>query len=243
MGNNKFWIIFMNKTIKIIIIAIIIMLLAGIFRFFVGQKAFGNGQWHDNNHGGFPDTGDSARKSLFSEFRCWQNNLDLPVKQIRPILSRNDKNAISGRLIAARLPPFIWKEPPAYIYKINLDGTSKIRLSNATVPKSFTERSGLKGRIRWRCRYFGDPAARAISLKTKLFLGYRPLTESDQRPGSGAERIGSSGHCFRKCHLAGWGQNFYLNQIDNDLTEGVAADSNKNQKKIFELPFGEFNVS
>ena len=37
---------------------------------------------------------------------------------------------------------------------------------------------------------------------------------------------------------------FYLNQMDNDLTEGVAADfGNKNQKKIFELPFGEFNVS
>ena len=37
---------------------------------------------------------------------------------------------------------------------------------------------------------------------------------------------------------------FYLSNAGDELTEGVVADfSNKSQKKIFELPFGEFNIS
>ena len=131
-----------------------------------------------------------------------------------------------------------------HIYKINLDGTNKIRLSNATVPKSFEAFWSYKS-DKMAVRYFEDPAARSVKLKVKTFLAsIGHLLKATSTSEAELKGLALPATVSEIAISPVEDKIFYLNQIDNDLTEGVAADfSNKNQKKIFELPFGEFNVS
>ena len=94
-------------------------------------------------------------------------------------------------------------------------------------------------------RYFEDPAARSVKFKVKTFLAsIGHLLKATSTSEAELKGLALPATVSEIAISPVEDKIFYLNQIDNDLTEGVAADfSNKNQKKIFELPFGEFNVS
>ena len=235
----------MNKTTKIIIIAIIIiMLAAGFFAFFVGQKPSEVAN-DTTTTGGFPDTGDSAGRA-FSKSSSIGRTIPGSAGETNKvnILTQLTKNTISGAAYYGTTTALYMERATGHIYKINLDGTNKIRLSNATVPKSFEATWSYKS-DKMAVRYFEDPATGSVKLTVKTFLASighllkaTSTSEADLKglalPATVSEIVVSPVE----------DKIFYLNQMENDTTEGVVADfSNKNQKKIFELPFGEFNIS
>ena len=160
------------------------------------------------------------------------------------ILTQLTKNAVSGGAYYGTTTALYMERATGHIYKINLDGTNKIRLSNATVPKSFEAPWSYKS-DKMAVRYFEDPAPGSVKLKVKTFLAsIGHLLKATSTSEAELKGVGFTAYCFRNCRIPGGRQDFYLNSLENDTTEGVVADfSNKNQKKIFELPFGEFNIS
>ena len=235
----------MNKTIKIIIIAIIIiMLAAGFFAFFVGQKPSEMAN-DTTTTGGFPDTGDSAGRASFRSSSVGRTISGSASETNKAnTLTQLTKNAISGASYYGTTTALYMERATGHIYKINLDGTNKIRLSNATVPKSFEAFWSYKS-DKMAVRYFEDPAARSVKLTVKTFLAsIGHLLKATSTSEAELKGLALPATVSEIAISPVEDKIFYLNQIDNDLTEGVAADfSNKNQKKIFELPFGEFNVS
>ena len=79
----------MNKTIKIIIIAIIIIMLAAGFFAFLSGRSLRKWPMTRQQPADFP-TRETAPEEPLSEVPALaEQSLDLPVKQIRPILSPN----------------------------------------------------------------------------------------------------------------------------------------------------------
>lgn len=234
----------MNKTTKIIITAIIItMLAAGFFAFYVGQKPSGVTD-EQTGAGGFPDTGESAGRASSRSFGEEASSSRVGKEAPQNILTQLTKNAISGAAYYGTTTALYMERATGHIYKINLDGTNRIRLSNATVPKSFEAAWSYKS-DKMAVRYFEDPSAGNIKLAVKTFLAsighlLKATSTSEAELKGLALPIIVSEIAVSPAE----DKIFYLNSLDNDMTEGVVADfSNKNQKKIFELPFGEFNVS
>src|SRR3989344_5463216 len=127
----------MNKTTKIIITAIIIiMLAAGFFAFFAGKKPAEVAN-EPSVIGDFPDTGDSAVKTSSRSFDKESSSSRTGKETSQNILTKLTENAISGAAYYGTSTALYMERATGHIYKINLDGTNKIRLSNATVPKSF----------------------------------------------------------------------------------------------------------
>lgn len=234
----------MNKTTKIIITAIIItMLAAGFFAFYVGQKPSGVTD-EQTGAGGFPDTGESAGRASSRSFGEEASSSRVGKEAPQNILTQLTKNAISGAAYYGTTTALYMERATGHIYKINLDGTNRIRLSNATVPKSFEAAWSYKS-DKMAVRYFEDPSAGNIKLAVKTFLAsighlLKATSTSEAELKGLALPIIVSEIAVSPAE----DKIFYLNSLENDLTEGVVADfNNKNQKKIFELPFGEFNVS
>src|SRR3989338_11027022 len=86
----------MNKTTKIIITAIIIiMLAAGFFAFFAGKKPTGTVD-KPAVTGGFPDTGDNAGRKSSARFGGGVSSSKFGKESPKNILTQLTKNAISG---------------------------------------------------------------------------------------------------------------------------------------------------
>ena len=234
----------MNKTTKIIITAIIIiMLAAGFFAFFAGKKPVETTN-EPTTTGGFPDTGDSAGRKSSASLGGGASSSKFGKEAPKNILTQLTKNAISGTAYYGTTTALYMERATGHIYKINLDGTNSVRLSNATVPKSFEASWSYKS-DKMAVRYFEDPAPGSVKLTVKTFLASighllkatstleaelkglaLPVTVSEIAVSPAEDKV------------------FYLSNAGDELTEGVVADfGNKNQKKIFELPFGEFNIS
>ena len=131
-----------------------------------------------------------------------------------------------------------------HIYKINLEGTNKTRLSNTTVPKSFEAFWSYKS-DKMAVRYFEDPSPKNINLTVKTFLAsIGPLLKATSSSQAELKGLALPATVSEIAVSPAEDKVFYLNRLNDNTTEGIAADfSNKNQKKIFELSFGEFNVS
>ena len=173
------------------------------FCFFVGQKPSEVAN-DTTTTGGFPDTGDSAGRA-FSKSSSIGRTIPGSAGETNKvnILTQLTKNTISGAAYYGTTTALYMERATGHIYKINLDGTNKIRLSNATVPKSFEATWSYKS-DKMAVRYFEDPATGSVKLTVKTFLAsIGPFAESDQHFGSGSERLGSSSHSFRNCRFAG----------------------------------------
>lgn len=234
----------MNKTTKIIITAIvIIMLAAGFFAFFAGQKPAVVDE--TTTTGGFPDTGDSAgRAPSRSSSAGITTSRSAGETNKANVLTQLTKNAVSGAAYYGTTTTLYMERVTGHIYKINLDGTNNTRLSNATVPKSFEALWSYKS-DKMAVRYFEDPAPGSVKLKVKTFLAsIGQLLKATSTSEAELKGLALPATVSEIAASPAEDKIFYLNQTDNGTTEGVVADfSNKNQKKIFELPFGEFNVS
>src|SRR3989304_6373992 len=159
----------MNKTTKIIITAIIIiMLAAGFFAFFAGKKPaeVTNEPTHT---GGVPGSGDNAGRKSSASLGGGKSSSKFGKEDPQNILTQLTKNAISGAAYYGTTTALYMERATGHIYKINLDGTNKIRLSNATVPKSFEAKWSYKS-DKMVVRYFEDPASESIKLTVKTFL-------------------------------------------------------------------------
>lgn len=234
----------MNKLTKIIITAIIIiMLAAGLFAFFAGKKPAVVDE--PTTTGGFPDTGDSAgRTSSGSSSIGTTTSRPAGETNKANILTQLTKNATSGSAYYGTSTALYMERATGHIYKINLDGTNKIRLSNATVPKSFEASWSYKS-DKLAVRYFEDPKSGSVKLAVKTFLAsIGHLLKATSTSEAELKGLALPATVSEIAVSPSDDKIFYLNSLDNDMTEGVTADfSNKNQKKIFELPFGEFNIS
>ena len=234
----------MNKTTKIIIIAvIIIMLAAGFFAFFVGKKPVGVTN-EPTITGGFPDTGDNAGRKSSVSLGGGNSSSKFGKEAPKNILTQLTKNAISGAAYYGTTTALYMERATGHIYKINLDGTNNIRLSNATVPKSFEASWSYKS-DKMAVRYFEDPAPGSVKLTVKTFLAsIGHLLKATSTSEAELKGLALPSSVSEIAVSPAEDKVFYLNNAGDELTEGVVADfSNKNQKKIFELPFGEFNIS
>ena len=234
----------MNKTTKIIIIAvIIIMLAAGFFAFFVGKKPVGVTN-EPTITGGFPDTGDNAGRKSSVSLGGGNSSSKFGKEAPKNILTQLTKNAISGAAYYGTTTALYMERATGHIYKINLDGTNNIRLSNATVPKSFEASWSYKS-DKMAVRYFEDPAPGSIKLAVKTFLAsIGHLLKATSTSEAELKGLALPSSVSEIAVSPAEDKVFYLSNAGDELTEGVVADfSNKSQKKIFELPFGEFNVS
>lgn len=235
----------MNKSIKIIIIAIIIiMLAAGFFAFYAGKKPADVAN-DTTITGGFPDTGDSAGRASSKSSSVGRTTPRSAGETNKAnILTQLTKNAISGAAYYGTTTALYMERATGHIYKINLDGTNKIRLSNATVPKSFEAAWSYKS-DKMAVRYFEDLKAGSVKLAVKTFLAsIGHLLKATSTSEAELKGLALPATVSEIAISPSEDKVFYLNSLENDLTEGVVADfSNKNQKKIFELPFGELNVS
>lgn len=233
----------MNKPTKIIITAIIIvMLAAGFFAFFVGKKPAEVA--NNTTTGDFPDTGDSAGRASSRSLGEGASSSRIGKEAPKNILTQLTKNAISGAAYYGTSTALYMERATGHIYKINLDGTNKIRLSNATVPKSFEAVWSYKS-DKMAVRYFEDPKSGSVKLTVKTFLAsIGHLLKATTTSEAELKGLALPSIVSEIAVSPAEDKIFYLNSLENDITEGVVADfSNKNQKKIFELPFGEFNVS
>lgn len=235
----------MNKTTKIIITAvIIIMLAAGFFAFFVGKKPAEVAN-EPVVTGGFPDTGDSAGRASSRSSSVGRTIPGSAGETNKAnILTQLTKNAISGAAYYGTSTALYMERATGHIYKINLDGTNKIRLSNATVPKSFEAVWSYKS-DKMAVRYFEDPKSGSVKLTVKTFLtSIGHLLKATSTSEAELKGLALPATVSEIAVSPAEDKIFYLNSLGNDMTEGVTADfSNKNQKKIFELPFGEFNIN
>src|SRR3989339_1448440 len=234
----------MNKTTKIIITAIvIIMLAAGFFAFWAGKKPAEMTN-EPTITGGFPDTGDSAGRTSSKSSSKGISSSRIGKEAPQNILTRLTKNAISGAAYYGTTTALYMERATGHIYKINLDGTNKIRLSNATVPKSFEAKWSYKS-DKMVVRYFEDPASESIKLTVKTFLAsIGHLLKATSTSEAELKGLALPSSVSEIAVSLAEDKVFYLSNAGDELTEGVVADfSNKNQKKIFELPFGEFNIS
>lgn len=235
----------MNKNTKIVIIAIIIiMLAAGFFAFFVGKPNVPPKEAVSPS-GGFPDTGNSAGAASSKDIGLKDGRSSAGEIKKTTILTQLTKNAISGAAYYGTSTALYMEKATGNIYKIKLDGSDKVRLSNTTVPETFEAFWSYKS-DKMAVRYFSDAAADDIKLAVKTILvSISHLLKATSTAVMEAELKGAT-MPTSVSEMAVSPQEdkiFYLNQTEN-ATEGVVADfSNKNQKKIFELAFGEFNVS
>ena len=220
------------------------MIAAGFFAFYAGRKP--SEVTNDTTTtGGFPDTGDSAgRASSGSSSVGRTTSRSAGETNKANILTQLTKNAISGAAYYGTTTALYMERATGHIYKINLDGTNNIRLSNATVPKSFEALWSYKA-DKMAVRYFEDPAAGSVKLKVKTFLAsIGHLLKATSTSEAELKGLALSATVSEIAVSPTEDKVFYLNNLENDMTEGVVADfNNKNQKKIFELPFGEFNIS
>lgn len=233
----------MNKTKIIITALIIIMLAAGFFAFFVGRKPTVTDE--QTVTGKFPDTGESAGRTssrISSVGRTISGSASETNKA--NVLTQLTKNAISGAAYYGTTTALYMEKTTGHVYKINLDGTNKIRLSNATVPKSFEAMWSYKS-DKMAVRYFEDPATGSIKLTVKTFLAsIGHLLKATSTSEAELKGLALPTTVSEIAVSPSEDKVFYLNSLDDDSVEGIVADfSNKNQKKIFELPFGEFNAS
>jgi len=234
----------MNKTTKIIITAIIIiMLAAGFFAFFAGKKPVETTN-EPTTAGGFPDTGDSARRKSSASLGGRASSSKFGKESPKNILTQLTKNAVSGAAYYGTTTALYMERATGHIYKINLDGTNSVRLSNATVPKSFEAGWSYKS-DKMAVRYFEDPAPGSIKLAVKTFLAsIGHLLKATSTSEAELKGLALPSSVSEIAVSPAEDKVFYLNDLGNGSVEGVVADfSNKNQKKIFELPFGEFNIS
>lgn len=234
----------MNKTTKIIITAIIIiMLAAGFFAFFAGKKPVETTN-EPTTTGGFPDTGDSAGRKSSASLGGGASSSKFGKEAPKNILTQLTKNAISGTAYYGTTTALYMERATGHIYKINLDGTNSVRLSNATVPKSFEASWSYKS-DKMAVRYFEDPAPGSIKLAVKTFLAsIGHLLKATSTSEAELKGLALPASVSEIAVSPAEDKVFYLNNLGNDGVEGVVADfGNKNQKKIFELPFGEFNIN
>ena len=234
----------MNKTTKIIITAIIIiMLAAGFLAFFAGKKPVETTN-EPTTTGGFPDTGDSAGRKSSASLGGGRSSSRIGKEVSKNILIQLTKNAISGTAYYGTTTALYMERATGHIYKINLDGTNNIRLSNATVPKSFEAVWSYKS-DKMAVRYFEDPSPGSVKLAVKTFLAsIGHLLKATSTSEAELKGLALPATVSEIAVSPAEDKVFYLNNAGDELTEGVVADfSNKSQKKIFELPFGEFNIS
>ena len=158
----------MNKTKIIITAIIIIMLVAGFFAFFAGRKPPETTN-KPNIIGEFPESGESAGRTSSESFSESSGISQAGKESPKNILTQLTKNSISGAAYYGTTTALYMERATGHIYKINLDGTNKIRLSNATVPKSFEAKWSYKS-DKMVVRYFEDPASESIKLTVKTFL-------------------------------------------------------------------------
>src|SRR3989344_2431932 len=233
----------MNKTKIIITAIIIIMLVAGFFAFFAGRKPPETTN-KPNIIGEFPESGESAGRTSSESFSESSGISQAGKESPKNILTQLTKNSISGAAYYGTTTALYMERATGHIYKINLDGTNKIRLSNATVPKSFEAKWSYKS-DKMVVRYFEDPASESIKLTVKTFLAsIGHLLKATSTSEAELKGLALPSTISEVAVSSAEDKIFYLNDLGNNSVEGVVADfSNKNQKKIFELPFGEFNIS
>ena len=219
------------------------MLAAGFFAFFAGKKPVETTN-EPTTAGGFPDTGDSAGKRSSVSSGGGASSSRIGKESPKNILTQLTENAISGAAYYGTTTALYMERATGHIYKINLDGTNSVRLSNATVPKSFEASWSYKS-DKMAVRYFEDPAPGSIKLAVKTFLAsIGHLLKATSTSEAELKGLALPSSVSEIAVSPAEDKVFYLNNLGNDGVEGVVADfGNKNQKKIFELPFGEFNIS
>ena len=194
--------------------------------------------------GGFPDTGNSAGRKSSASLGGGNSSSKFGKESPKNILTQLTKNAISGTAYYGTTTALYMERATGHIYKINLDGTNSVRLSNATVPKSFEAIWSYKS-DKMAVRYFEDPAPGSVKLAVKTFLAsIGHLLKATSTSEAELKGLALPSSVSEIAVSPAEDKVFYLNNLGNDGVEGVVADfGNKNQKKIFELPFGEFNIS
>ena len=113
------------------------------------------------------------------------------------------------------------------------------------MPKSFEALWSYKA-DKMAVRYFEDPAAGSVKLKVKTFLAsIGHLLKATSTSEAELKGLASFGHRFEIAVSPTRRQSFLSEQFGKryDGRRGGTDFNNKNQKKIFELPFGEFNIS
>ncbi|RJQ32899.1 hypothetical protein C4572_00305 [Candidatus Parcubacteria bacterium] len=227
-----------NKTIKIIIGALILVTLLFLgFVFYVSRPVSEQDDEGGKTEITFPETGDNAGTRRSSSSRSRIGSIS---SQKENRLTQLTQESVSGAAFYGTTTALYMERATGHIYKISLKGEEKIRLSNTTIPKSFEAFWSPKS-DNLVVRYFDDPPQGQIKLRVKTFLisaGHllKATTTGEVKgvatPSSISEITVSPSE----------DKIFYLNRLE-DSVEGIVADfSNKNQKKIFELAFGEFNL-
>ncbi len=217
----------MNKKIKILIIAIVILVLAfGAWWFFIRDKKIAE-DFSGIFSQFFPSAGDV---DLNGGTPGAEN--DIYSNQIKEgNLIKLTQSAVSGATFADDSVRYI-ERSTGHIFKINPDGQNKERISNTTILKSFESFWSPDGK-NLVIRYLEDVGeslivrdfSGAISTSTSLDGIFLPAGIKTMAVSPFESRI------------------FYL--IASDKTNiGLTADfKNEKKKQVLETPFGDFNAS
>lgn len=189
----------------------------------------------------FPKADDRQDRPLVKE------QDDLLKRRIKKVgfLTQLTKSAVSGSAHYGTSTVLYIEKSTGHLYKINLDGSDQSRLSNTTLPKSFETIWSPKS-DKMAVRYYSDPSLSGEEIKLAIKTVLIPIGHLINSAGvvdSELNGTALSPNTFELAASPTEDKIFYLSRAD-DSTEGAVIDfEGKNQKKIFELPFGEFNVS
>ena len=209
----------------------------------VGRKPVALTDQIDGN-GGFPNTGSGSGRASSGSSSEKNFNSRTTTDASKNILTQLTDNAISGATYYGTTTALYMERATGNVYKINLDGTGKTRLSNTTIPKIFETLWSYKS-DKIMARYFEDADQDDIKLKVKTFTAsIGQMLKATSTSGVELKGIALPPTVSEIAVSPLEDKIFYLNETESGLTEGITADfNNKNQKKIFELPFGEFNAT
>jgi len=233
-----------KRLIKIIAIAGVIILIAVfLFAFIVSRRPGGKTE-EPASGGALPSSGESSggKPRDFGQDSSASAGFK-PVKL--GALTQLTKVAVSGAAIYNATTTIYMEKSTGHIYKIGLDGTNLARVSNTTVPKTFEALWSPKG-DKLAIRYFDEPLSGETRLSVKSFLAD---IGKALKNGASATTTGEMTGVALPPTVAEIAVSpaedkvFYLDYSEG-IASGIVADfKNKNQRKIFEMPFGEFNVS
>lgn len=239
LGNNK-----MDKRlIKIIIVASIVILIALLLFAFIVRKNPGYDAGESMSGGNLPVSGENGGNKSRNLGDDESSNTDFKPLKLGA-LTQLTKVAVSGASFYGTTTAFYMEKSTGHVYKIGLDGTGMKRISNTTIPKTFEALWSPKG-DKLAVRYFEDSPSGGMRLVIKNFLAdIGGLIKNNSASTTGEISATSLPAIVAEITVSpSEDKIFYLN-YDDDVASGIVSDfKNKNQRKIFEMPFGEFNVS
>lgn len=217
----------MNKKIIVSIIIILFLIVGGIYWYY-SQKSVAPGEQKGFLSIFFPSAGEKIIEGLPNP----STGGGLPTNGGLPsggVIGKNliqlSTNAVSGAGMASTTIRYVEKST-GHIYEINPDGQNRQRLSNTTILKTFESFWSYRAN-KLIIRYLESSLVRNLSasIGTTTQGIFLPQSTAAVAISPNEDKI------------------FYL-VLTEETAMGLTANfENKNQKNIFNSPFGEFNVS